>query len=40
LTAARGLYRRAIGHNPGRVILLCDRAPILGRSDRPDTMPS
>jgi hypothetical protein len=40
LTKARALYRLAIAHNPDRVILLCDRARILARSDRPDTMPS
>jgi hypothetical protein len=36
----RARYRLAIAHNPDRVILLCDRARILARSDRPDTMPS
>jgi hypothetical protein len=40
LTKARALYRLAIAHNPDRVILLRDRARILARSDRPDTMPS
>jgi hypothetical protein len=40
LTKAPALYRLAIAHNPDRVILLCDRARILARSDRPDTMPS
>ena len=39
LTKARALYRLAIAHNPDRVILLCDRARILARSDRPETMP-
>jgi hypothetical protein len=39
LTTARALYRRAVASNPDRVILLADRARILARSDRPDTMP-
>lgn len=39
LTTARGLYRSWALRSPGRVILLCDRARILARSDRPDQMP-
>jgi hypothetical protein len=39
LTTARALYRRAVASNPDRVILWADRARILARSDRPDTMP-
>ena len=39
LTTARALYRRAVESNPDRVILLADRARILARSDRPETMP-
>jgi hypothetical protein len=39
LTTARALYRHAIASNPGRVVLLCDRARILARSDRPETTP-
>jgi hypothetical protein len=36
---ARGLYQRAIMKLPGRLVMLCDRAYVLARSDRPDTMP-
>jgi hypothetical protein len=39
LSMARALYRYAIANNPDRVVLLCDRARILARSDRPETMP-
>ena len=39
LTTARALYRRAVASSPDRVILWADRARILARSDRPDTMP-
>jgi hypothetical protein len=39
LTTARALYREAVANNPGRVVLLCDRARVLARSDRPETMP-
>ena len=39
LTTARPLYRRAVESNPDRVVLLADRARILARSDRPETMP-
>ena len=39
LTTARALYRRAVASNLDRVILWADRARILARSDRPDTMP-
>ena len=40
LTTARAFYRAAAADNPDRVILLCDRARILARSDRPDSMPA
>ena len=36
---ARGLYQRAIMKLPGRLVMLCDGAHVLARSDRPDTMP-
>lgn len=39
LTTARALYRQAVASNPDRVVLLCDRARVLARSDRPETMP-
>jgi hypothetical protein len=39
LGVARELYRYAIANNPDRVVLLCDRARVLARSDRPETMP-
>ena len=40
LTTARQLYRKAAAANPDRVVLLCDRARILARSDQRDDMPS
>jgi hypothetical protein len=40
LTTARGLYRRACALFPDRIVLLRDRARLLARSDRPETMPS
>ena len=39
LDHARALYRRAVIKHPGRLIMLCDRAHVLARSDRSDTMP-
>jgi hypothetical protein len=39
LARARTLYRAAARVNPDRVVLLCDRARVLARSDRPETMP-
>ena len=39
LDHARALYRRAVMRYPGRLIMLCDRARVLARSDRPETMP-
>ena len=40
LATARRLYRAGAADNPDRVVLLCDRARILARSDRRDHMPS
>jgi hypothetical protein len=40
LTTARALYRLAVKHNLDRVVLLCDGARILARSDRTDDMPT
>jgi len=39
LTTARALYRQAVASNPDREVLLCDRARVLARSDRAETMP-
>lgn len=39
LAIARKLYRRIATEYPGRVVMLCDRAHVLARSDRLDTMP-
>jgi hypothetical protein len=38
LTRARELYWHFVAANPGRVVLLCDRACVLARSDRLDAM--
>jgi len=37
LKTALVLYNLMVAHYPGRLIMLCDRAHILARSDRPDT---
>jgi hypothetical protein len=37
LDAARALYRIAVAQYPGRLIMLCERARVLARSDRPDS---
>ncbi len=39
LSTARALYKAAILKHPGRLVMLCDRARVLARSDRPETMP-
>ena len=39
LTVARAIYRGQVSQNPGRLVMLCDRARVLARSDRPETMP-
>ena len=39
LTVARALYKVAALNCSERLIMLCDRARVLVRSDRPDTMP-
>jgi hypothetical protein len=39
LTIARKLYKQMVRKYRGRLVMLCDRARILARSDRPDTMP-
>jgi hypothetical protein len=39
LSVARAIYRGPVEQYPGRLIMLCDRARVLARSDRPETMP-
>jgi hypothetical protein len=38
LMTARALYRTAAFTYPERLIMLCHKARVLARSDRPDTM--
>ena len=39
LIVARAIYRGRVSQYPGRLVMLCDRARVLARSDRPETMP-
>jgi hypothetical protein len=39
LTVARAIYRGRVSQYPGRLVMLCDRAQVLARSDWPETMP-
>jgi hypothetical protein len=39
LTVARAIYRGRVAQLPGRLVMLCDRARVLARSDRRETMP-
>jgi hypothetical protein len=39
LKVARSIYRTRVEQYPGRLIMLCDHARVLARSDRPETMP-
>jgi hypothetical protein len=39
LTVARALYKVAALNCSERLIMLCDKARVLARSDRPETMP-
>jgi hypothetical protein len=39
LTVARTLYKVAALNCSERLIMFCDRARVLARSDRPETMP-
>jgi hypothetical protein len=39
LSIARAVYRGRVEQYPGRLIMLCDRARVLARSDRPETLP-
>ena len=36
---ARAIYQISVNQYPGRLIMLCDGARVLARSDRPETMP-
>jgi hypothetical protein len=40
LTIARTLYKLMVAQHPGRLVMLCDGACMLARSDRPETMPT
>jgi hypothetical protein len=39
LKTALSIYRDRVAQYPGRLIMLCDGAQVLARSDRPETMP-
>lgn len=39
LTIAREVFKAKIKEYPGRLIMLCDHAQVLARSDRPETIP-
>jgi hypothetical protein len=39
LTVAPGIYRGCVSQYPGRLVMLCDRACVLARSNRPESMP-
>jgi hypothetical protein len=39
LKVSRSIYRASVEKFPGRLIMLCDGAQVLARSDRPETMP-
>ena len=36
LKAARSIYRTRLEKHPGRLIMLCDHARVLARSDQPE----
>jgi hypothetical protein len=38
IQVARSIYRTNVERYPGRVIMLCDGARVLNRSDRSDSM--
>jgi hypothetical protein len=40
LNVARSLYWRTIMNHPNRLVMLCDRASVIARSDQPETMPN
>ena len=39
LNVARALYKAVVLNYAERLIMLCDKARVLARSDRPETMP-
>ena len=39
LDVARSLYWHAVMNHPNRLVILCDRACVIARSDQPETMP-
>jgi len=39
LKIARSIYRTRVEQYPGRLIMLCDHARVLARSDRTESMP-
>ena len=39
LKIARSIYRTRVEEYQGRLIMLCDGARVLARSERPETMP-
>ena len=39
LETAYSLYSHAITSHPNQLVMLCDRARVLARSDCPETMP-
>jgi len=39
LRVTRSIYRASVEKFPERLIMLCDGAQVLARSDRPKTMP-
>ena len=39
LMVASALYRGRVEQFPGRLVMLCERARVPARADRPETMP-
>ena len=39
LKTAQSIYRKCVEKYPGRLVMLCDGAQIIARSDRPDAKP-
>jgi hypothetical protein len=39
LSVAHAIYRACVERYRGRLVMLCDRARVLARSDRAETMP-
>ena len=39
IQVARSIYQTSVKRYPGRLIMLCDGARVLARSDRPDARP-